>query len=494
MRAALTRPSRLFFLFHYWRILMELISLPPANLGTSTGSSDTLQHDRTGAIASSMAVAFREEKLALREGSDSTVRANEASSFASGAQLPRGTGIASRSNVPIIVHSHLRWDFVWQRPQQLLSRLVIQHPILFVEEPVDTSSHASLDILLTPEGVVRVIPRLPNLGALSVDEQCLLVLPLLDRALQEHPLLAGRFASPMQWFYSPMTAPSYCGRFGSIAIIYDCMDELASFRFAPEDIAEREAFLLSNADLVFTGGHELYRSKAARHSNTHFFGCGVDADHFACARKPETVIPPELDALARPILGYFGVIDERLDYALIEELARRLPEASIAMVGPLAKVRQEDLPNAANIHWLGSRSYEDLPAIVKAFDVCLMPFAMNAATQFINPTKTLEYLAAGKPVVSTAVPDVVRQYTDVVDVAGSIEAYIDCVEGVLGEVDSARIEKGVAMARSSSWNSTVAAMRGHLLGTLARKRGISDRVAVTTDRSGMRFAQAAIRE
>jgi glycosyltransferase involved in cell wall biosynthesis len=272
------------------------------------------------------------------------------------------------------------------------------------------------------------------------------------------------------------------------------MDELAGFRFAPEDIAERETFLLANADLVFTGGHELYRSKSARHANTHFFGCGVDADHFARARARETVIPAELDALARPILGYFGVIDERLNYALIEQLAARFPHASIAMVGPLAKVRQEDLPSASNIHWLGSRSYESLPAIVKAFDVCLMPFAMNAATQFINPTKTLEYLAAGKPVVSTAVPDVVRQYTDVVDVAGSIESYVACVAALLVEVDPARIARGVAMARASSWSSTVAAMRGHLLGTLARKRGVADSVALTSDRSGMRFAQAATGE
>jgi glycosyltransferase involved in cell wall biosynthesis len=467
---------------------MELTSLPSSSSGTSVSPGEASLHDRSGAIASSMAVAFREEKLALRERS---VRSREPFSSASGVEHALETGTASHSTVPIIVHSHLRWDFVWQRPQQLLSRLVAHHPILFVEEPAESTSEPSLDVSLTPEGVVRVVPMLPNAGALSVDERCDLVLPLLDRALHDHPLLAGRFASPVQWFYSPMTAPRYCGRFGSIGTVYDCMDELASFRFAPDDIAARETFLLSNADLVFTGGHELYRTKSARHANTHFFGCGVDADHFARARASETVIPSELDALAHPILGYFGVIDERLDYALIEALADRFPHASIAMVGPLAKVREEDLPRANNIHWLGSRSYENLPAIVKAFDVCLMPFALNAATQFINPTKTLEYLAAGKPVVSTAVPDVVRQYTDVVDVAGSIESYIASVEKVLVDVDSGRVAKGIAMARASSWNSTVAAMRGHLIGTLARKRPVPDRVALATDRSGMRFAQAA---
>ena len=472
---------------------MELASLPPASPGASVGSAEPSQdHHRVGAIAASMAVAFREEKLALGE-SALNVGPDESSSFASGAEY-RVPDTASHANVPIIVHSHLRWDFVWQRPQQLLSRLVAHHPVLFVEEPADSTSGLSLDVSLTPEGVVRVVPQVPNAGTLSVDAQCALVLPLLERALDEHPLLAGRFTSPVQWFYSPMTAPGYGGKFGSTGIVYDCMDELAGFRFAPEDIAERESVLLSNADLVFTGGHELYRSKSARHSNTHFFGCGVDADHFALARARETVIPPDLDALARPILGYFGVIDERLDYALIERLAERFPQASIAMVGPLAKVRREDLPTASNIHWLGSRSYESLPAIVKAFDVCLMPFALNAATQFINPTKTLEYLAAGKPVVSTAVPDVVRQYTDVVDVADSIESYVDCVAELLAEVDPARIVRGVALARASSWSSTVAAMRAHLLGTLARKRGVSNNVAMTAGRPGMRFAEVATGE
>ena len=472
---------------------MELASLPPSSPGASVGSAEPSQdHHRVGAIAASMAVAFREEKLALGE-SALNVGPDESSSFASGAEY-RVPDTASHANVPIIVHSHLRWDFVWQRPQQLLSRLVAHHPVLFVEEPADSTSGLSLDVSLTPEGVVRVVPQLPNAGTLSVDAQCVLVLPLLERALDEHPLLAGRFTSPVQWFYSPMTAPGYGGKFGCTGIVYDCMDELAGFRFAPEDIAERESHLLSNADLVFTGGHELYRSKSARHSNTHFFGCGVDADHFALARARETVIPPDLDALARPILGYFGVIDERLDYALIERLAERFPQASIAMVGPLAKVRREDLPTASNIHWLGSRSYESLPAIVKAFDVCLMPFALNAATQFINPTKTLEYLAAGKPVVSTAVPDVVRQYTDVVDVADSIESYVDCVAELLAEVDPARIARGVALARASSWSSTVAAMRAHLLGTLARKRGVSNNVAMTAGRPGMRFAEVATGE
>ena len=229
---------------------------------------------------------------------------------------------------------------------------------------------------------------------------------LLAKALDEDPALIGRFDPAVHWFYSPMTASTVMECLDPVGIVYDCMDELANFKFAPPDIAARERFLLQHSDLVFTGGHSLYRAKSAEHPNTHLFGCGVDVPHFESAAAIDTKVPDEIALLPKPVLGYFGVIDERLDYALIELLAKCFPLASIVMVGPLAKVRREDLPSLPNIHWLGQRSYSQLPAIVKGFDVCLMPFALNAATQYINPTKTLEYLAAGKQVVSTAVPDV----------------------------------------------------------------------------------------
>lgn len=448
---------------------MERMSRPPSHSENTAASEKTVRWLGTGAIAAPMAVSFREEKLALC--------------------ATRMAG-AGRSNVPIMVHSHLRWDFVWQRPQQLLSRFAADHRVLFVEDPMESASEPALDISLTPEGVVRVVPLLPKAASLSTDARCAMVLPLLESALRTHPLLAGRFESPIQWFYSPMNAPRYCDQLGSVATVYDCMDELSAFRFAPPDIAERENYLLRKADLVFTGGYELYSSKSRRHANTHFFGCGVDADHFARARAEETVIPAEVAALPSPILGYFGVIDERLDYELIAELARRCPTASIVMVGPLAKVHPEELPQASNIHWLGCRTYGELPALVKAFDICLMPFAMNAATQYINPTKTLEYLAAGKPVVSTAVPDVVRQYTDVVDIADSVKSFVSLVEKRLVNADPERIARGIARARSSSWDSTVTSMRGHLLNTLALKRGRPHKLAMSAALFGAHFTEA----
>lgn len=366
---------------------------------------------------------------------------------------------------PIIVHCHLRWDFVWQRPQQIFSRLARRHPVLFIEEPLfaapehdATSQTAGLSITEPYPNVVRVVPILPGAADLSVDAQCEALLPLLRQALREHPLLAGRFERPVQWFYSPMTAPALLGQFDARGVVYDCMDELANFRFAPPDIGAREQFLLERADLVFTGGYQLFEAKSRHHLNVHFYGCGVDVVHFGKAASAETVVPDDVARLPAPVFGYFGVIDERLDYPLLQALAERFPQASIAMVGPFAKVDPEQLPRLPNLHWLGQRAYEELPALVKGFDVCLMPFALNDATRYINPTKTLEYMAAGKPVVSTAVADVVRNFTPIVDVAWTHAEFIDAVERAWKCPDPERIAQGVARAAHASWDATVADM------------------------------------
>ena len=241
-------------------------------------------------------------------------------------------------------------------------------------------------------------------------------------------------------------------------VVYDCMDELANFRFAPPDIGAREQFLLERADLVFTGGYQLFESKSRHHHNVHFYGCGVDVAHFGRAGLEETVVPQDVAGLPGPVFGYFGVIDERLDYPLLQALAERFPQASIAMAGPFAKVDPEQLPHLPNLHWLGHRAYEELPSLVKGFDVCLMPFALNDATRYINPTKTLEYMAAGKPVVSTAVADVVRNFTPIVDVAWSPEEFIDAVERAWKCPDPGRIAEGVVRAAHASWDATVAEM------------------------------------
>jgi glycosyltransferase involved in cell wall biosynthesis len=365
----------------------------------------------------------------------------------------------SSSTVPLIVHSHLRWDFVWQRPQQILSRLARRRAVMYVEEPVfiEEIAISSLDVTTPCSGVYRVVPRLPASMRDSYDAASRGVRSLLIALVGPGGALSATFRDCVQWFYTPMAAPMMLDAFGEHGVVYDCMDELSQFRFAPPELIERERLLLTRADIVFTGGRRLFESKSRLHRNVHFFGCGVDVDHFARARSRSTAIASELRGLPGPVLGYFGVIDERLDYTLIAHLADRFAHGSVVFVGPLAKVDPSELPNRPNLHWLGQRSYDDLPAYVKGFDVCLMPFALNAATEFINPTKTLEYMAAGKPIVSTPVPDVVRNFSRIVHVAPGAAEFAHAT-ALATHPDHARIDAGLALAQASTWESIVAAM------------------------------------
>lgn len=367
-----------------------------------------------------------------------------------------------RNDFPIIVHCHLRWDFVWQRPQQIFSRLAENHRVLFIEDPVIAEGEPHLAIDEPMPNLIRIVPQIPQHLAVNSDRDAEIVLPQIREALQKHPLLAGHFDDPVHWFYSPMSAPGYLGKFGGPGIVYDCMDELANFRFAPPDIADRERFVLSRADVVFTGGFQLFESKSKHHDNVHFYGCGVDVDHYGKARLDETRVPDPVATLPGPVFGYFGVIDERLDYELVAALAERFPDASVVMAGPLAKVDRAELPDRPNIHWLGQQKYEDLPSLVKGFDVCLMPFALNEATKYINPTKTLEYMAGGKPVVSTAIADVVRNFTPIVQVAHSPAEFVDAVERAWRSPDPELIAAGIARAADATWDATVASMRRNI--------------------------------
>ncbi len=381
------------------------------------------------------------------------------------AHLPIATGArrsaSTSSSFPLIVQSHLRWDFVWQRPQQLLSRMAATAPVLFVEEPLvlDDVRGERLGISEPVPNVFRVVPRLPGYLRGDDDRSVATVRALVQHAIGKDGPLAGRFSNAVQWFYTPMPAPAMLGAFNELGVVYDCMDELAQFRFAPADLGEREKLLLDNADVVFTGGYRLYESKRRFHDNVHFFGCGVDSQHFAAARAAATVVPADVPTDRAHVFGYYGVIDERLDYGLIGRLATENPDATVVMVGPVVKVDPRDLPQAPNLHWLGQRDYTQLPAYVKAFDVCLMPFALNEATEYINPTKTLEYMAAGKPIVSTAVADVVRNFTPVVSVASTAEEFVALARQAATVPNAGLIARGLEQATHASWDSAVAQMR-----------------------------------
>ncbi|HTL55202.1 MAG TPA: glycosyltransferase [Candidatus Limnocylindrales bacterium] len=376
----------------------------------------------------------------------------------------RSSGDKANENYPIVVHSHLRWDWVWQRPQQFVSRLSRRHRVLFIETLAPDPQLAS------PLARFRTLEDFPNLTVLSLQfpawrwqdaayvdaERRRLVLEFIKGPV------AGQFERPVQWFYDPMTAPIFIGRLGERLTVYDCMDELSKFQGAPPEIRQREQQLLAQADVVFTGGRKLFQAKSRLHPNCHFYGCGVDATHFGRAHQEATQLPQELAQLPKPVLGYFGVIDERLDYQLIDALAEANPEQSVVMIGPVLKVDERVLPRRANVHWLGQRPYADLPAFCKGFDVCLMPFALNEATEYINPTKALEYMATGRPIVSTAVADVVHNFGQVVQIARDRGEFLSMCQRAVLDPDCSAINLGLKMARENSWDSIVERLEGHV--------------------------------
>lgn len=380
---------------------------------------------------------------------------------------------------PIIVHSHLRWDWVWQRPQQFLSRLAKRHRILFIEGPtlVDTDTMPCFSLKPVPEHPHITImqtefPATRFGDGEWVDQRRL---RLLREALQQSPL-AHKFDNPVQWFYDPMAVTPFAGELDEVAVVYDCMDELSKFKFAPPELIGRERELLACADVVFAGGRKMHESKQRYNGNCHFYGCGVDIEHFGKARHSQTPVPHDVAALEGPTLGYFGVVDERMDYELVAKLAAANPRWNIVMVGPVTKVEPEALPQAPNIHWLGGRSYEELPAYTKAFDVCLMPFALNEATEYINPTKALEYMATGTPIVSTPVPDVVSNFGKVVKLANSHDEFIELCHRVLMQPDQVAIERGLKMADNNTWDAIVVKLEKHIEEAIATKAADADDV------------------
>ncbi|HYG24332.1 MAG TPA: glycosyltransferase [Verrucomicrobiae bacterium] len=376
------------------------------------------------------------------------------------------------SSYPIIVHCHLCWDWVWQRPQQFVSRLSQRHPILFVETIAPDPD------LVTPIARFRTPDNLPNLTLLRLQ------FPswrwsdadYVDRTRRElvQEFLRGpgrgRFENAVQWFYDPMAVPAFLGHMDETLTVYDCMDELSQFRGAPPEIRVREAALLAAADVVFTGGRKLWESKKLSNNNCHFYGCGVEVDHFAKARNAETRIPEELAKLPKPVLGYFGVVDERMDYELVAKLADANPNGSVAIVGPVMKVDPNSLPQRPNLHWLGQRQYADLPGFCKGFDACLMPFALNESTEFINPTKALEYMASGRPIISTAVPDVVSNFNSVVKVGRSHDEFVQLCREAAENPDAGAVERGLEMAGRNTWESIVSQLENHIQAALQAKR------------------------
>lgn len=363
----------------------------------------------------------------------------------------------------VLCLSHLRWDFVYQRPQHVLGRCARTHRVVFVEEPVFDEGGARLDVSPRPEGVEVAVPHLPP--GLSPEEVESVVRALVNGLVRER-----RMDRLLVWFYTPYALP-YAADLGPELVVYDCMDHLASFRGAPATLREREEALLRWADVVFTGGQSLFEAQRTRHPNVHAFPSSIDRGHFLSARGG-VADPADQAPIPGPRIGFCGVIDERLDGPLVQAVAEARPEWQLVMVGPTAKIEEHELPRAPNIHYLGGKRYAELPAYMGGWDVAMMPFARNEATRFISPTKTPEYLAAGRPVVSTSIRDVVRPYGELglVRIADEPAAFVEAIEEALREHGPRAVEAADRFLAATSWDRTWSRMEALIEATATHRR------------------------
>ena len=336
---------------------------------------------------------------------------------------------------------------MWQRPNHLLARIARESPVIVLEEPL--SGERDEDIIERADGVTVVTPRRTAAGD-AVDARA------LDTV---HGLLDTR--APLVWLYTPMML-GLADAFAGAPLVFDKMDELADFAHADPRLPGRERALLARADVVFAGGRSLYRSISGRARIARCYPSGVDVAHFAAAQtsEPHPELAPFRDG---PVFGYIGVIDERIDLGLIDAIAQAHPAATLAMIGPVVKIDPGSLPRRANISYLGSRTYDELPTLLAGIEVALMPFALNRHTAKISPTKTLEYLAAGRPVVSTAVPDVVEEYAEIVHIGADHAEFVALLERAR-RPDPARTARAAQRVGAATWDAIAEAMRGDLAG------------------------------
>lgn len=362
----------------------------------------------------------------------------------------------------MIVLSHLRWDFVVQRPHHLLGRAAADFDIWFMEEALAEGPVATQRLFRRGNAIQVVQPVVPvgSDAATRLAQQQAVFADLVARA-GTAPLCL--------WYYTPM-ALAFTGGQAADLVVYDKMDELAAFAHAPPGLAALDAQLLATADLVFTGGASLQAAAIRHRPDAHMFPSSIDRAHFANARGRRLADPECQQRIPHPRIGFFGVIDERMDLALVTEVAAIRPDWQLVMIGPTAKIDPAHLPRSSNIHWLGARDYSSLPRYMAHWDLAWMPFARNEATRHISPTKTPEFLAAGLAVVSTPIVDVVNGFgrAGLVDIAIDAPDVVACARQILADAaDPAhgahRLAVVDAFLDGNSWNRTWSAMRALIL-------------------------------
>ena len=365
---------------------------------------------------------------------------------------------AAETGRTLVCFSHLRWDFVLQRPQHLMRWMARCNRVIFWEEPVMSAATRvpRLELRLdVSSGVTIATPHLPD--GLDGDAATGALRQLLVNAL------TGAGGQLIAWYYTPMMLP-FSRHLRADCVVYDCMDELANFRFAPPELLPLESELFVRADFVFTGGHSLYEAKRERHARIYPFPSSVDRRHFARARETMRE-PADQAAIPGPRLGFYGVIDERMDLPLLASVADARPDWSLVMVGPVVKIGEDELPRRPNIHYLGNKDYSALPDYLSGWNVALMPFAINESTRFISPTKTPEYLAAGRAVVSTPITDVIRHYGELeaVAIADTPQEFVGACERALAlPPEGPWLEEVDRILATMDWERTASQMWDHI--------------------------------
>jgi glycosyltransferase involved in cell wall biosynthesis len=366
--------------------------------------------------------------------------------------------------IPLLVcFSHLRWDFVWQRPQHLLSRAAKRYRVLLIEEPIFKPGIApAIHMSKRPGNITIAVPMLPEgmSHAQVVSAQARLVGQLLARDPD---------ASRIFWYYTPM-ALAFSRHLDADLIVYDNMDELSLFRGASKELIDLETELMARADVVFTGGMSLYEAKRSRHRNIHGFPSSIDFDHFSKARRRDNPDPKDQAGIPHARLGFFGVIDERMDIDLVGSVAELRPDWHFVMIGPVVKIDPACLPRRDNIHWIGPKDYKELPRYLARWDVGFMPFALNESTRFISPTKTPEFLAAGVPVVSAPITDVVRPYGEkgLVEIAKTPLEVVRKAEHLMSRPKENWLHRVDRHLAAGSWDKTWSAMHRLMLDAMGQ--------------------------
>jgi len=354
-----------------------------------------------------------------------------------------------------ILASIIQWYEVWQRPQHFASNLSRKYKTCYIS-PVPVHHIVGQVHVWLSRRLKRLAQRLwVFVPLLLPGENKVGLIRALNRLLwvgyaKEAALRLGT-ARPVVWInfpFNPRLAKSLSPR----AVVYDVMDEFVEFSIAPRKARRMEEEVLNRASFVSTGTYALYEKKTALHPHVRYIPCGVDFELFNSVVKRKPPRPQDFPKARAPVFGYFGTLNERIDAELIEEVARRRPGWLFVLIGPIQR-SYGGTRQLGNVYYLGLKPYKLLPTYLAHFDVCTMPYRITEATKSISPVKLLEYFAAGKPVITTRIPDVLRFYESLVWVVDGADDFITKGEALLRMIQSGHLsyDQYVEVARQRSW-------------------------------------------